>query len=119
MRKGWAALPTASMNYMKHYNRNIPSSTELLIDILKAHGKVQLILVAISRTSSPAILYASSLALRPVDQNKITRMLKWLWAVASPTHELRSLSDPRVFEFYDFITLDDGEAPIRTSGGII
>jgi hypothetical protein len=27
--------------------------------------------------------------------------------------ELRSLSDIRVFEFYDFITLDDGEAPIE------
>ncbi|MBB1285743.1 radical SAM protein [Flavisolibacter sp. BT320] len=27
--------------------------------------------------------------------------------------ELRSLSDPRVFEFYDFITLDDGEAPME------
>ncbi len=26
--------------------------------------------------------------------------------------ELRSVSDPRVFEFIDFITLDDGEAPI-------
>ncbi|MFN8248463.1 MAG: radical SAM protein [Ferruginibacter sp.] len=28
--------------------------------------------------------------------------------------ELRSLSDIRVFEFYDFITLDDGEAPIQS-----
>ncbi len=27
--------------------------------------------------------------------------------------ELRSLSDKRVFEFYDFITLDDGEAPLE------
>jgi hypothetical protein len=27
--------------------------------------------------------------------------------------ELRSLSDKRVFEFYDFITLDDGEAPVE------
>ena len=27
--------------------------------------------------------------------------------------ELRSLSDPRVFQFYHFITLDDGEAPIE------
>lgn len=27
--------------------------------------------------------------------------------------ELRSLSDTRVFEFYDFITLDDGEAPVE------
>ncbi len=26
--------------------------------------------------------------------------------------ELRSLSDPRVFDFIDFITLDDGEAPL-------
>jgi len=29
-----------------------------------------------------------------------------------PNTELRSLSDPRVFEFFDFITLDDGELPI-------
>ncbi|RYG04068.1 MAG: radical SAM protein [Chitinophagaceae bacterium] len=30
-----------------------------------------------------------------------------------PNTELRSISDPRVFEFIDFITLDDGEAPIE------
>ncbi len=30
-----------------------------------------------------------------------------------PNTELRSLSDARVFEFVDFITLDDGEAPIE------
>ena len=30
-----------------------------------------------------------------------------------PNTELRSLSDPRVFEFLDFITLDDGEMPIE------
>lgn len=29
-----------------------------------------------------------------------------------PNTELRSLSDARVFEFFDFITLDDGEAPV-------
>lgn len=29
-----------------------------------------------------------------------------------PNTELRSLSDQRVFEFFDFITLDDGELPI-------
>lgn len=27
--------------------------------------------------------------------------------------ELRSLSDPRVFQFYDFVTLDDGERPME------
>ncbi len=30
-----------------------------------------------------------------------------------PNTELRSVSDPRVFEFVDFICLDDGEAPIE------
>jgi hypothetical protein len=30
-----------------------------------------------------------------------------------PNTELRSLKDPRVFEFIDFITLDDGEAPLE------
>src|SRR5690606_7052447 len=29
-----------------------------------------------------------------------------------PNTELRSLKDPRVFDYVDFITLDDGEAPI-------
>ncbi len=27
--------------------------------------------------------------------------------------ELRSLSEKRIFEFVDYITLDDGEAPIE------
>jgi hypothetical protein len=30
-----------------------------------------------------------------------------------PNTELRSLKDIRVFEFFDFITLDDGEAPVE------
>ena len=30
-----------------------------------------------------------------------------------PNTELRSLSDPTVFDFFDFITLDDGEAPLE------
>lgn len=30
-----------------------------------------------------------------------------------PNTELRSLSDGRVFEFFDFITLDDGELPVE------
>jgi radical SAM superfamily enzyme YgiQ (UPF0313 family) len=29
-----------------------------------------------------------------------------------PNTELRSLSDPRVFEYFDFVLLDDGEAPL-------
>ncbi|WP_428224778.1 B12-binding domain-containing radical SAM protein [Flavobacterium sp.] len=30
-----------------------------------------------------------------------------------PNTELRELKDPRVFEFFDFITLDDGELPVE------
>lgn len=30
-----------------------------------------------------------------------------------PNTELRSLKDPRVFDYFDFITLDDGELPIE------
>ena len=30
-----------------------------------------------------------------------------------PNTELRQLSDPRVFDYFDFITLDDGETPIE------
>ncbi len=30
-----------------------------------------------------------------------------------PNTELRTMSDVRVFEFFDFITLDDGEAPVE------
>lgn len=30
-----------------------------------------------------------------------------------PNTELRQVTDPRVFEFFDFITLDDGELPIE------
>ncbi|CAN5650172.1 radical SAM protein [soil metagenome] len=30
-----------------------------------------------------------------------------------PNTELRTMSDARVFEFFDFITLDDGEAPLE------
>jgi len=36
-----------------------------------------------------------------------------------PNTELRSLSDARVFEFIDFITLDDGEAPVENLIGYV
>ncbi len=36
-----------------------------------------------------------------------------------PNTELRSVSDPRVFSFFDFITLDDGEAPLEQLVGLL
>lgn len=39
--------------------------------------------------------------------------LKIVMGGGFPNTELRSVSDARVFEFFDFITLDDGERPIE------
>jgi hypothetical protein len=36
-----------------------------------------------------------------------------------PNTELRSISDPRVFDYVDFITLDDGEAPLESLIGYV
>ena len=38
--------------------------------------------------------------------------LKIVMGGGFPNTELRSLSDPRVFEYFDFVPLDDGEAPL-------
>ncbi|MGA9212978.1 B12-binding domain-containing radical SAM protein [Kaistella sp.] len=39
--------------------------------------------------------------------------LKTVMGGGFPNTELRELKDPRVFEFFDYITLDDGELPIE------
>ncbi|UXP31216.1 radical SAM protein [Reichenbachiella agarivorans] len=39
--------------------------------------------------------------------------IKVLMGGGYPNTELRSLSDPRVFKYIDFITLDDGERPVK------
>lgn len=32
---------------------------------------------------------------------------------AMPTTALRNMTDPRIFEFYDYVVIDDGEVPLR------
>ncbi|MEP6645641.1 MAG: B12-binding domain-containing radical SAM protein [Saprospiraceae bacterium] len=41
-------------------------------------------------------------------------LIKIVMGGGYPNTELRTLSDPRVFEFVDFICLDDGEAPLMS-----
>lgn len=83
----------------------------LLLDRLQQHiENVQPAFVAIS-VPFPGNLYAAF------------RSAQWIKAHhphiavtmggGFPNTELRSLKDIRVFEFFDFITLDDGEAPIE------
>lgn len=59
----------------------------------------------------PGNLYASFRAAQWI--KKHYPEVKIVMGGGFPNTELRSLSDPRVFEFFDFITLDDGEAPIE------
>src|ERR1044072_3317412 len=67
-------------------------------------------LVAIS-VPFPGNLYASLRCGQWVKQNY--PHIKVAMGGGFANTELRSLSDPRVFEFYDYITLDDGEAPLE------
>lgn len=83
----------------------------ILIDILAERMlTVQPALVAIS-VPFPGNLYASLRCGQWIKKNY--PHVKVAMGGGFPNTELRSLSDPRVFEFFDFITLDDGEAPVE------
>jgi hypothetical protein len=84
---------------------------EILIEILAAQMKeVHPKMVALS-VPFPGNLYASLRCGQWIKQNYPD--VKLMMGGGFANTELRSLSDARVFEFYDFITLDDGEAPIE------
>ncbi|OCB75462.1 B12-binding domain-containing radical SAM protein [Flavobacterium crassostreae] len=59
----------------------------------------------------PGNLYSAFKAAQWVKQNHPE--IKIAMGGGFPNTELRSLSDVRVFEFFDFITLDDGELPVE------
>jgi hypothetical protein len=84
---------------------------EVLIDVLKKRmAEVQPKLVAIS-VPFPGNLYSSLRCGQWIKSNYPDTKLVMGGGFANT--ELRSLADARVFEFFDFITLDDGEAPIE------
>ena len=84
---------------------------KILIRILeKKMETVQPKLVAIS-VPFPGNLYTSLRCGQWIKKNYPA--VKVVMGGGFANTELRSLSDARVFEFYDFITLDDGEAPLE------
>ena len=84
---------------------------KILIDILqKQMAAVQPKLVCIS-VPFPGNLYTSLRCGQWIKQHYPNVKVGMGGGFANT--ELRSLSDIRVFEFYDFITLDDGEAPVE------
>ncbi|WP_276131956.1 B12-binding domain-containing radical SAM protein [Polluticoccus soli] len=83
----------------------------LTIDVLQRDIKaVQPKLVAMS-VPFPGNLYAAFRCAQWLKQHHPE--IKVAMGGGFPNTELRSLSDQRVFEFFDFITLDDGEAPLE------
>ncbi len=84
---------------------------EILLQLLEARMQsIQPGMVAIS-VPFPGNLYASLRCGQYIKQHY--PHVKVCMGGGFANTELRSVSDPRVFEFYDFITLDDGEAPIE------
>lgn len=84
---------------------------ELMLDILnKAIEAIKPSSVAFS-VPFPGNLYGALKCGQFIKQN-YPEISVWMGG-GFPNTELRSLKEPRVFDFIDFITLDDGEAPIR------
>ena len=83
----------------------------LLIDSLKQHmAEIKPDLVCVS-VPFPGNLYAAFRCAQWI--KKHCPGVKTAMGGGFANTELRSLSEPRVFEFFDFITLDDGEAPLE------
>lgn len=84
---------------------------ELLIDIL--HERIREVNPALVGFSVPfpGNLYSAFRSAQYI--KKIFPDVKVSMGGGFPNTELRSLTDTRVFEFFDFITLDDGEAPVE------
>jgi len=83
----------------------------ILINILeKKIAAIQPAMVAIS-VPFPGNLYTSLRCGEWIKKNHPS--IKVAMGGGFANTELRSLSDARVFEYYDFITLDDGEAPVE------
>ncbi|NLR60413.1 radical SAM protein [Chitinophaga polysaccharea] len=84
---------------------------QILTELFAAHmERVQPAMVAIS-VPFPGNLYAGLRCGQWIKQHYPD--VKVAMGGGFPNTELRSLADARVFEFVDFITLDDGEAPLE------
>jgi len=89
-----------------------PSYIDLvLFDILEKHISINQPKLFLVSVPFPGNLYSAFRCAQWLKNNHPE--IKISMGGGFPNTELRSLSDPRVFEFFDFITLDDGELPIE------
>ncbi|PBJ14523.1 radical SAM protein [Flavobacterium sp. ACN6] len=83
----------------------------ILISLLKAKIETVKPTFFLISVPFPGNLYSAFRCAQWVKQNHPE--IKVSMGGGFPNTELRSISDKRVFEFFDFITLDDGEVPIE------
>ncbi|WP_426484174.1 B12-binding domain-containing radical SAM protein [Flavobacterium sp. 2] len=83
----------------------------ILISLLKTKIEIIKPTLFLISVPFPGNLYSAFRCAQWVKQNHPE--IKISMGGGFPNTELRSLSDKRVFEFFDFITLDDGEVPIE------
>jgi len=94
-----------------HLNEEPTFIDELTLEILKEQlEKVQPKLVCFS-VPFPGNLYSAFRCAQFIKANYPE--VKIAMGGGFPNTELRSLTDVRVFDFFDFITLDDGELPLE------
>ncbi|RYJ40674.1 Radical SAM domain-containing protein [Flavobacterium anhuiense] len=111
--------------YAERLGRSANSFDELYAELQKEPTYIDSILISLLKTKIEAIKPTLFLISVPFPGNLYSafRCAQWVkqnhpeikisMGGGFPNTELRSLSDKRVFEFFDFITLDDGEVPIE------
>ncbi|MBF4493505.1 radical SAM protein [Flavobacterium sp. MR2016-29] len=111
--------------YAERLGRSANSFDELYDALQQKPTYIDLILISILKEKIEAVKPTFFLISVPFPGNLYSafRCAQWLkqnhpeikisMGGGFPNTELRSLSDKRVFEFFDFITLDDGEVPIE------
>lgn len=111
--------------YAERLGRSANSFDELYAALQKEPTYIDLILISILKAKIEVIQPTLFLISVPFPGNLYSafRCAQWIkqhhpeikisMGGGFPNTELRSLSDARVFEFFDFITLDDGEVPIE------
>ncbi|HBD25742.1 radical SAM protein [Flavobacterium sp.] len=100
-----------------HLQNELTFIDEITIKILKERiEEVQPKLVLIS-VPFPGNLYSAFRCAQFIKANYSN--IKLSMGGGFPNTELRELKDKRVFEFFDFITLDDGELPVELLYGFV
>lgn len=98
-------------NLYKALNKELTYIDRILVAILEEKIKnIQPKLLLIS-VPFPGNLYAAFRCAQFVKKHH--PFIKIAMGGGFPNTELRSISDPRVFDFFDYITLDDGELPVE------